>query len=142
MSYYNATFHLVRPAVNNLSRWKTHIVIIDDSHSWLKKNNSLTSINIAKGAKIELFRLKFYEFQHCNTYTNDALSIASSTIFLRLISLFPLHTPSQVTTTLARASTTRSANASAEKPANTIECIAPIRAHANIVTTNSGIIGI
>lgn len=33
------------------------------------------------------------------------------------------------------------AKASAEKPANTTECIAPIRVQANIVATEKGITG-
>src|ERR1039458_9338523 len=39
------------------------------------------------------------------------------------------------------ASSIRSRRASAEKPPNTTECAAPIRAHASIATGSSGIIG-
>ena len=45
------------------------------------------------------------------------------------------------TTTLAAASSIRSASSFAAKPPNTTECTAPIRAHASIATTASGIMG-
>jgi hypothetical protein len=49
--------------------------------------------------------------------------------------------PSAVMTTRALESRTRSASASAEKPPNTTVCGAPMRAHASIAITASGIIG-
>ena len=49
--------------------------------------------------------------------------------------------PSAVMTTFAPASFIRSRSASAEKPPNTTECTAPIRAQASIATAASGIIG-
>ena len=42
---------------------------------------------------------------------------------------------------MALASSMREASAPAEKPPNTTECGAPIRAHASIATIASGIIG-
>ena len=42
---------------------------------------------------------------------------------------------------LALASSMRDARASAEKPPNTTECGAPMRAHASIAMAASGIIG-
>ncbi len=49
--------------------------------------------------------------------------------------------PSQVMTTFAPASFIRSRSASAEKPPNTTECTAPIRAQASMAIATSGIIG-
>ena len=49
--------------------------------------------------------------------------------------------PSAVTRTFASASRMRSWRASDEKPPNTTECGAPIRAQASIATGSSGIIG-
>ena len=49
--------------------------------------------------------------------------------------------PSAVTSTLHSASLMRSASESAEKPPNTTEWAAPMRAHASIATGSSGIIG-
>jgi hypothetical protein len=46
------------------------------------------------------------------------------------------------TTTLGSASSIRAASSLAANPPNTTECTAPIRAHASIATTASGIIGI
>jgi hypothetical protein len=46
-----------------------------------------------------------------------------------------------VITTRASASWIRSTSACAEKPPKTTLCAAPIRAHASIATTVSGIIG-
>ena len=45
------------------------------------------------------------------------------------------------TITLGAASSIRVASSGAAKPPNTTECTAPIRAHASIATTASGIIG-
>ena len=50
--------------------------------------------------------------------------------------------PSAVITNFASASWIRDKSASAENPPKTTECTAPIRAHANIATAASGIIGI
>ena len=49
--------------------------------------------------------------------------------------------PSAVMRSFASASSIRSDNESAENQPNTIECGAPILAHANIATGSSGIIG-
>ena len=49
--------------------------------------------------------------------------------------------PSAVISTFAPASTSRSRSASEEKPPNTTECTAPIRAQASIATAASGTIG-
>jgi hypothetical protein len=51
------------------------------------------------------------------------------------------HPPSEVMTTFARRRSFRSRSASAEKPPNTTECTAPIRAQASIEIAASGIIG-
>ena len=51
-----------------------------------------------------------------------------------------LQAASWVTTTLASASSIRSASASEENPPNTTEWTAPIRAQASIVIGSSGII--
>ena len=51
------------------------------------------------------------------------------------------HPPSEVITTFAPASFIRSRSASAEKPPNTTECTAPIRAQASMAMATSGIIG-
>ncbi len=53
----------------------------------------------------------------------------------------PLNPPSEVMTTFEVASFTRSASAVAEKPAKTMEWIAPIRAQASMATASSGTIG-
>lgn len=47
------------------------------------------------------------------------------------------HCPSLVTSSFAPVSSIRNRTASAEKPPNTRECTAPIRAHASAVTTVS-----
>ena len=52
-----------------------------------------------------------------------------------------LNPPSAVITNFAFASLFRTVTASAEKPPKITECIAPIRAHANIAIAASGIIG-
>jgi hypothetical protein len=49
--------------------------------------------------------------------------------------------PSAVMTSFAEASSIRLRRASAENPAKTTECGAPIRAQASIATIASGIIG-
>ena len=49
--------------------------------------------------------------------------------------------PSEVTSTFAPVSSTRNCSASALKPPNTRECTAPIRAHARVMTTVSGMTG-
>jgi hypothetical protein len=65
--------------------------------------------------------------------TMDMPSMARSTVFLRG-TRFPPRRPSlAVTTTLQRASTMRSRSASAEKPPNTTEWTAPMRAQASMV---------
>ncbi len=46
------------------------------------------------------------------------------------------------TTTAGAASSIRAASSGAAKPPNTTECTAPIRAHASMAMTASGIIGI
>ena len=49
--------------------------------------------------------------------------------------------PSVVTSTFAPVSSTRNFSASAENPPKTSECTAPIRAHASVMMTVSGITG-
>ena len=49
--------------------------------------------------------------------------------------------PSTVISALARETSIRSLTASGANPPNTTLCGAPIRAHASIATTTSGIIG-
>ncbi len=73
--------------------------------------------------------------------TIDMPSIARSTIALSGMRLPPRMPSLAVITTLQRASTMRSRSASAAKPPNTTECTAPMRAHASIAYTVSGIIG-
>ena len=68
-------------------------------------------------------------------------SITSSTCCL-IGAVLPLRrAPSTVTSALASENSMRSLTASAEKPPNTTLCGAPIRAHASIAITTSGIIG-
>ena len=74
--------------------------------------------------------------------TVEVFSSASSTTSLTGIFLDPLKLPSEVRTIFASQSLILSASAEDENPAKTTECTAPIRAHANIATAASGIIGI
>jgi hypothetical protein len=60
---------------------------------------------------------------------------ASSTTGLSGISLPPRNCPSAVITATAPASMMRSCTLFAEKPPNTTECVAAMRAHACIATT-------
>ena len=62
---------------------------------------------------------------------------ASSTISFVASFFLPLMTPDVVTTTRDLQSATRDASDSAEKPANTTEWTAPMRAHANMVIGSS-----
>ena len=70
-------------------------------------------------------------------------------VFTRATSLFAFsatvaprrHPPSAVMSTFASASLMRSASASGEKPPNTTEWAAPMRAQASSDTGSSGIIG-
>ena len=66
---------------------------------------------------------------------------ASSTTGLSGISLPPRNCPSAVITAMAPASMMRSCRLLAEKPPNTTECVAPMRAQACIATTTSIDIG-
>jgi hypothetical protein len=66
---------------------------------------------------------------------------ASSTAGLSAISLPPRYCPSAVMTSLALASMMRSCTLLAEKPPNTTEWIAPMRAQACMATTASIDIG-
>ena len=59
-------------------------------------------------------------------------SMARSTVFFSGILLPPRSPSLAVTTILQPASTMRSRSDSAEKPPNTTECTAPMRAHASI----------
>ncbi len=70
-----------------------------------------------------------------------SLVSASSTAGLRALGAPRRYPPSAVMTVVAWASTIREFSASAEKPPNTTECGAPMRAHASIAMTASGIIG-
>ena len=69
------------------------------------------------------------------------IASASSTAGLSAISLPPRNWPSAVITSFAPASTMRSLTLFAEKPPNTTEWIAPIRAHPCIAMTASTDIG-
>ena len=67
--------------------------------------------------------------------------MASSTSCL-IAAVFPLRrAPSTVISTFASETSMRSLTDSTEKPPNTTLCGAPMRAHASIATTTSGIIG-
>ena len=66
---------------------------------------------------------------------------ASSTAGFSALAAPRRYPPSAVTTSLASASLIRVLSASAENPPNTTECGAPMRAHASMVTTASGISG-
>lgn len=70
-----------------------------------------------------------------------AIATASSATALRSIHLAPRRTPSQVTITAALAATRRPARATGEKPPNTTECTAPMRAAASITVGSSTPIG-
>ena len=76
------------------------------------------------------------------TLVTWGLASALSTQSLRRM-IRPARTPSSaVITNLAPQLSIRSASASAEKPANTIVCTAPIRVQASIAIAASGTIGI
>ncbi len=66
-------------------------------------------------------------------FTSGHFSNASSIMPLRLMVFSPLYDPSEVITILHSASRIRSTREREEKPANTTECTAPMRAHANTV---------
>ena len=66
---------------------------------------------------------------------------AASTFAFSGTFLPPRRPSSAVMTSLLRSRATRSAIDCGEKPPNTTECIAPMRAQASIATTASGIIG-
>jgi hypothetical protein len=68
-------------------------------------------------------------------------STARSTVCLSGIVLPPRSPSLAVTTTFAAGVEMRSRSDSAEKPAKTTECTAPMRAQASIVAASSGIIG-
>ena len=73
--------------------------------------------------------------------TLGVCSTASSTAGFSGIAEPRRFCPSLVMTSFAWASSMRLRSASAEKPANTTECGAPIRAQASMATIASGIIG-
>ncbi len=73
--------------------------------------------------------------------TEGDAATASSTAGLSAMGLPRRWPPSQVMTSTASASSMRLRSASAEKPPNTTECTAPMRAHASMATAASGIIG-
>ncbi len=73
---------------------------------------------------------------------SDARAIAVSAFGFIGIAFAPRKVPFAVMSVLQVESTIRSANASAEKPPNTTEWIAPIRAQASIATVASTTIGI
>ena len=70
-----------------------------------------------------------------------ARSAAASTLAFSAMRLPPRRPQSAVTTTLESQSWIRPASASGEKPPNTTEWIAPIRAQASKAKAASGIIG-
>ena len=70
----------------------------------------------------------------------QVMLIALSAFGFIEIALAPRNVPLAVMSVLQVESTMRSASDSAEKPPNTIECTAPIRAQASIAIVNSGII--
>ncbi|MNH17424.1 hypothetical protein D3C79_770950 [compost metagenome] len=72
----------------------------------------------------------------------SGLVSARSTLALSGVRRPPRTPSSAVITTLDLQSMIRPASASGEKPPNTTEWIAPIRAQASMATTASGIIGI
>ena len=65
------------------------------------------------------------------------MASASSTTGFRGISFPPRNCPSAVITAIAPASMILSCTLFAEKPPNTTECVAPMRAQACIATTPS-----
>jgi len=73
--------------------------------------------------------------------TSDSPSIAWSTMALSGTARPPRIPSFAVISTLQPASSTRSRSEAAEKPPNTTECTAPMRAHASIANAVSGIIG-
>ena len=73
--------------------------------------------------------------------TSGHFSKAASTIPFKSMVLEPRYDPSEVITILQSLSKILVAKAEEENPANTIECIAPIRAQASMATESSGIIG-
>ncbi|MNF88610.1 hypothetical protein D3C84_711080 [compost metagenome] len=75
------------------------------------------------------------------TLAVSGLVSARSTLALSAVRLPPRRPSSAVITTFDLQSMIRPARASGEKPPNTTEWIAPIRAQASIATTASGIIG-
>ena len=70
-----------------------------------------------------------------------ARKAAASTLAFSGIALPPRRPKSAVTTSLESQSSIRPASASGEKPPNTTEWIAPIRAQASTANAASGIIG-
>ncbi len=74
-------------------------------------------------------------------WSDGTWGAASSTFFFRG-TFAPLRQPaSAVSSTFAPASFIRSRSASAEKPPNTTECTAPMRAHASMAMAASGTMG-
>ena len=74
-------------------------------------------------------------------FIQEHFSKASSTIPFKSIVLAPRNEPSAVIIILHLESLILVANAFAENPAKTTECIAPILAHAKTEIANSGIMG-
>src|ERR1700688_1867604 len=77
----------------------------------------------------------------CVTHSVPSMLSAPSTLCLSGTRLPPRSPSSAVMTMLEPQSAIRPPSASDEKPANTTECTAPIRAHASIAMAISGIIG-
>ena len=77
----------------------------------------------------------------CWTVSVPAAESAWSTLALSGTFLPPRVPSSAVMTTVEAQSAMRPASESGEKPPNTTEWIAPMRAHASIATAASGIIG-
>ncbi|MDT4877932.1 hypothetical protein FQZ97_1134880 [compost metagenome] len=73
--------------------------------------------------------------------TPETLASASSTFFFSAMVLPPRRPSSAVRTILLPQSATRPAIESAEKPAKTTECTAPMRAQASMATAVSMIMG-
>src|SRR5690554_1009381 len=112
--------------------------IISGSHSLLAWSKSGCS-HLSRFSFIDISELVRFATKTVETFGQD--SKASSTMPFRSIVLFPLKEPSLVMTSLQSESLIREERAVAEKPANTTEWMAPIRAQANRETGNSGIIG-
>ena len=74
-------------------------------------------------------------------WTEGQVSSALSTVGFSGFGFVPRNAPSAVITNLQSESCIQSASDCAEKPANTTEWMAPIRAHASTAIANSGIIG-